>query len=135
MKPEACFDSGPRTGTLLRVLILDDDGLLGPALARLISRWGYAVRWTSSAAEAQSAARRAAFDCGVFDIDLGEEDDGVRVAERLLSEGGIGAVVFFSATCSEHDRRRASRVGEVVSKQKPEALRDAIRSAQTRFPV
>ena len=103
------------TGDRLRVLVVDDNALLGTSLARLLAQSGYDAQATTTAREALDAARTRQFDCGIFDIRLGA-DDGLTLAERLLEEGRVRAVVFFSATLQRTDRRRASRLGVLVSK-------------------
>lgn len=99
----------------LSVLVVDDNALLGTSLARLLAQSGYEARATTTAAEALEAAYARQFDCGIFDIRLGA-DDGLTLAERLLEEGRVRAAVFFSATLLRTDRRRASRLGVLVSK-------------------
>jgi len=99
----------------LCVLVVDDNALLSASLARLLAHSGYDVRATTTAAEAFEAAGTRQFDCGIFDIRLGS-DDGLNLAERLLEEGRVRAAVFFSATLLRTDRRRASRLGILVSK-------------------
>ena len=103
------------TGDRLRVLVVDDNALLGTSLARLLAQSGYDARATTTAGEALDAARTRRFDFGIFDIRLGA-DDGLTLAERLLDEGRVRAAVFFSATLQRTDRRRASRLGVLVSK-------------------
>jgi CheY-like chemotaxis protein len=100
----------------LRVLVVDDNGLLGASLVRILSRSGYTARHVLTSEEAAATATVEAFDCGVFDICLGRED-GVRVAAELLEARRIGAAVFFSATCRKLDRDRANRLGVFVSKE------------------
>jgi CheY-like chemotaxis protein len=99
----------------LRVLVVDDNALLGTSLARLLAQSGYEARATTTVAEALEAAEGQQFDCGIFDIRLGA-DDGLTLAERLLAEGRVRVAVFFSATLLRTDRRRASRLGVLVSK-------------------
>jgi len=97
------------------VLVVDDNALLSTSLARLLAQSGYEARATTTAAEALEAAYARAFDCGIFDIRLGA-DDGLTLAQRLLEEGRVRAAVFFSATLLRTDRRRANRLGVLVSK-------------------
>jgi CheY-like chemotaxis protein len=101
--------------TRLCVLVVDDNALLSASLARLLAHSGYDVRAATTADEALEAASSMQFDCGIFDIRLGS-DDGLNLAERLLEEGRVRAAVFFSATLRRTDRRRASRLGVLVSK-------------------
>jgi CheY-like chemotaxis protein len=99
----------------LRVLVVDDNALLCTSLARLLAQSGYEAQATTTAAEALEVAHARPFDCGIFDIRLGA-DDGLTLAERLLDEGRVRVAVFFSATLLRTDRRRASRLGVLVSK-------------------
>lgn len=101
--------------TRLCVLVVDDNALLSASLARLLAHCGYDVRAATTADEALEAAVSTQFDCGIFDIRLGS-DDGLTLAEKLLEEGRVRAAVFFSATLLRTDRRRASRLGVLVSK-------------------
>ena len=99
----------------VRVLVVDDNPLLCAGLVRLLIHAGYRAEGATSVEEALATTRRATFDCGVFDIQLGFSD-GLELARRLVAEGRVRTAVFFSATLLSGDRVRANRLGPFVSK-------------------
>lgn len=99
----------------LRVLVVEDEALVAQTLGRCFVQSGHVVRLALSALEALAVAAEGSFDCGVFDIQVGGED-GVDLAESLVSSGHVGAAVFYSGTVDERVRARASQVGPFVNK-------------------
>ena len=96
-----------------RVLIVDDDELLGRALGRLVSTQGFTSHITTSSAEA--LASEGLFEVAVLDLNLGN-DSGVELASRLLDEGRVGRVVFHTGTDDPVLLREAMTIGPVVRK-------------------
>lgn len=99
-----------------RVLLVDDNALLVRSLARWLGRYGCTVTAVSTCGAAAGLA--GPFDCGVFDVDLGD-GDGIALADCLLYGGTIGTAVFFCSTNDGRLLRRASEIGPVVYKDAP----------------
>jgi DNA-binding response OmpR family regulator len=104
-------------GRSFRLLLVEDEALLGEVLARCFARCGHVVRAASTVIEADVLARDESFDCGVFDVEVGSED-GISLANRLVVAGRVGVAVFFSGTVSVGARRRAAAIGVFVHKAK-----------------
>jgi DNA-binding NarL/FixJ family response regulator len=96
-------------------LLVDDCVLLLQSLARCFVRSGCVVTATSSARGADALSGR--FDCGIFDIVLGG-DDGVLLAERLLSTEKVRSAVFYTGVADWAALRRASQLGPIVLKER-----------------
>lgn len=67
-----------------RVLLVDDDEHIGPAVRALLARAGFACHLCVSAAEAKQAARAAVYDFALIDLYL--SDSGVPDGEVLYDE-------------------------------------------------
>lgn len=102
-----------RSGSRLRMLIVEDDPIVSRTVGRTFAMRGYSIVTASCCAEARSAEGR--FDVGVFDIEL-PDGDGVRLAESLIRAGVVHAVTFYSATMSTEAISSAARVGGFVHK-------------------
>ncbi|HEX7668957.1 MAG TPA: response regulator [Polyangiaceae bacterium] len=132
---ESQSESGRNTGELggLRVLLVEDEAFLAEVLVRCFTRRGHFVRAACSVIEAEVLVRQESFDCGVFDVEVGSED-GIALAERLLTGRKVGVAVFFSGTASGRVRKRAAAVGAFVHKEEhfAELLRVVEGQARTR---
>jgi DNA-binding response OmpR family regulator len=100
----------------LSMLVVEDDPFLAEAIARLFCRRGYVVRVTFSAAQASQEVEAQPFDCAIVDIVLGEDEDGISLASRLLSAKRIRGAVFYSGVLHGETRRRAANLGVLVDK-------------------
>jgi len=99
----------------LRILVLDDNLLLGGAICRCFARTGHAARFAAEAGEAARLAEETRFDVGVFDIELGSAC-GLSLAAAWLAAGRIPAIVFFSAITDYDRKRMATALGTLVPK-------------------
>lgn len=79
-----------------RVLIVEDDALMGDLIAKLLAAQDYQVEHARDAAEALRIARSFDPDAVVLDVDLGLGPDGFQVAEALLRETPGIAVMFLT---------------------------------------
>jgi CheY-like chemotaxis protein len=96
-----------------RLLVVEDDATVARALARTLSRRGFAVAITRSCAAARALAQR--FDLAVLDLDL-PDGDGVTLAGELLASGRVPNVFFFTGSSDQGLLARARRLGSVVMK-------------------
>jgi DNA-binding response OmpR family regulator len=97
----------------LKVLLVEDDPELARTVERVLARYGHATVTVGNVASAEVLSE--VFDCGILDIDL-PDGSGVRLAERLLDRGQLGAVVFFSASADEDTVAEAAEIGVFVAK-------------------
>jgi DNA-binding response OmpR family regulator len=112
----------------LRVVLVEDDPELARTVERVLARYGHVTKVVGSVAAAEALSE--SFDCGILDIDL-PDGNGVRLAERLLDRGQLGAVVFYSASGDADIIAQACELGPFVAKaagtrELERALADAV---------
>jgi DNA-binding response OmpR family regulator len=95
-----------------RLLLVEDDPLLGSLLVRWFGRWGYEIKLVTSCAAADGVAE--VHDCGILDIEL-PDGDGVDLAHRLLRDGRVRCVVFHTGA-PPSVQERARPLGTVLTK-------------------
>jgi PAS domain S-box-containing protein len=88
------------TASRTRILLVEDESVIGLAETRVLSRGGYDVERVLSGEEAVERARSGRFDLVLMDINLGVGIDGGEAA-RLIREAGGPPVVFFSSRSEE----------------------------------
>ncbi len=102
----------------ITILLVEDSSLLASSLARCLARRGYIVRTAATTAEAEASVEKEPLDCGIFDIQLGDED-GITLAARLLDARRVRCVVFYSGTIDGLSLDRAAALGPLVHKEEP----------------
>ena len=117
----------------LRVLVVEDDGLIAMLLAELLTGMGHEVCATAATeAEAVSAAARCRPDLMIVDAGLGH-GSGVAAVEQILRAGPV-AHLFLSGDAGRVQARRPDAI--VVRKPFREAeLVRAIDNALAAGPV
>jgi two-component system response regulator QseB len=80
----------------VRILLVEDDELLGAGIQDTLSRAGYAVEWVRDGALALSALEHAAFDAVILDLGL-PSMDGLEVLRRARGAGSVTPVLVLSA--------------------------------------
>jgi ActR/RegA family two-component response regulator len=96
-----------------RLLIVDDDPVVARAVGRRLLREGYAVSLAGSCQAARAAG--AHFRAAVLDLDLAD-GSGADLADELLRQGNVRAVVFYTGSLDTRQRARAQHFGPVVDK-------------------
>ncbi|MCK2184185.1 response regulator [Halomonas getboli] len=77
----------------MRVLLVEDDPLLGDGIKTALLREGYAVDWLENGHEAMAAARYD--DFSVMILDLGLPDiDGMKVLEAVRGRGSLPVLIL-----------------------------------------
>jgi CheY-like chemotaxis protein len=76
------------SGADIRVLVLDDDGVVRTAMAALLGSWGYRVLVAGSIGEALDLAGREHFDLLVVDYRLPNESTGADAIRALEGQRG-----------------------------------------------
>ena len=98
------------------ILVVDDDRVVARTLTRALVREGYQVATCHSATEA-SGLRAKTFAAAVIDLHL-PDGDGLCLAEGLLNDGRVGAVIYYSGSTDRAELAAASRNGRFVSKRR-----------------
>ena len=87
----------------MRILIVEDDTALGPALRTGLRQDGYAADWVRSADAAEQALRLEHFDLVVLDLGLPGRD-GLAVLRDLRRGGFAAPVLILTARATVPDR-------------------------------
>jgi CheY-like chemotaxis protein len=98
----------------LNVLLVEDNGAVGRAIAKSLRAQGHSVTLVHTCAEARSVA--GTFDVGVFDITL-PDGDGIELCEQLQRERRIAGALFCSGSIDDLLLERAQETAPVVSKE------------------
>jgi DNA-binding response OmpR family regulator len=94
----------------MRVLIVEDDPLVGDAVRRALETAGFAADLVGTAESARSALQAEPFDLAVVDIGLPREN-GLRLLQGLRSRGTIVPVLMLTARDGLSDRVTALDLG------------------------
>jgi DNA-binding response OmpR family regulator len=97
----------------LKLLLVEDNGAIGRAIAKSLRAQGHVVTLAHSYAEARSVDYH---DVGVFDITL-PDGDGIELCEQLLKEGRVGGALFCSGSIDDLLIERAEETATVISKE------------------
>lgn len=111
----------------MHLLLVDDDPLVTRSLWRWLTSRGFLV---TTAIDARSTRQfDGPFDVAIIDLQIdGSADNGVFLAEELLSEGRVHRVVFFTGA-PENAGARATALGPVISKGRLGDLIEAVSPA------
>ncbi|RAH37655.1 response regulator transcription factor [Halomonas sp. SL1] len=77
----------------MRVLLVEDDPLLGDGIKTALQREGYAVDWLENGREAMAAARYDDFSVVVLDLGL-PDVDGMKVLEAVRGRGSLPVLIL-----------------------------------------
>ncbi len=94
----------------MRVLIVEDDPLVGDGIRRVLNGGGFAADLVASAEAAKSALDTEAFDLVIADIGLPRQD-GLQFVRSLRSRGRIVPVLILTARDGLEDRVTALDLG------------------------
>jgi response regulator NasT len=127
--------SAPKPTAPLRILIVEDDTLVGMGLRKQLERMGHqVVGHGSNTVEATDLYREVQPDLVFMDIRL-DETDGIELAGRLLKERRCPMIIL-SAYSDAELIQRAGAVGVfgyLIKPATPESLRAQIEVALERF--
>jgi two-component system response regulator QseB len=87
----------------MRILLAEDDELLGSGLSDALGRAHYAFEWVKDGRAALAAALDSAFDLVILDLGL-PHLDGIDVLKQMRSRGIATPVLILSARDSTRDR-------------------------------
>lgn len=94
----------------MRVLLAEDDTLLGEGIYTGLKQDGYAVDWVQNGQEAEIALKVEHFDIVILDLGLPKQD-GLQVLQKLRSTGNQTPVLILTARDSLDDRIKGLDVG------------------------
>ncbi len=94
----------------MRVLVVEDDALVGDGVRRALGGGGFAVDLVASAEAAKSALDTESFDLVIADIGLPRQD-GLQLVRSLRSRGQIVPVLMLTARDGLADRVAALDLG------------------------
>ena len=87
----------------MRLLLAEDDAMIGEAVRAGLRREGYTVDWIRDGAAAEEALAAGAYDLLLLDLGLPGKD-GVRVLRELRERGSVLPVVVLTARDAVTDR-------------------------------
>lgn len=103
---------------LHKVLVVDDDPVVGKSFSRVLSQKGYVVITAATAQEALSKVREGEYDVVYTDIKM-PGMSGIELAERLRLERPWTPVVIVTGYGSQANQDRAEAAGVSSFLQKP----------------
>lgn len=80
----------------MRILVVEDDQILGDGLTRTLRESSYAVDWAKNGAEADRILSQTDYDAVILDLGL-PELDGLEVLRRLRQRGARAPVMILTA--------------------------------------
>jgi DNA-binding NtrC family response regulator len=110
-----------------RVLVVDDDRLLGAAVADALRPGGLSVRCVHTAADARLAVAETSFDVIVLDQQL-PDGEGAALCPELLAANAGAKIIFVTAFPSYEHAVRALRAGAWDYRSKPFELDELVRT-------
>ncbi len=87
----------------MRILLVEDDAMVGKALALGLTRAGFAVDWVTDGRVAELALGNGVYDLAILDLGL-PKVDGMAVLATLRSKGNGVPVLIASARDTVEDR-------------------------------
>jgi DNA-binding response OmpR family regulator len=94
----------------MRILVVEDDQLVGDAVRRAVTLAGYAADHVSTAERAKAALHAEGFDLAIIDVGLPGED-GLALVRDLRRRGRNLPVLMLTARDGLSDRVRALDLG------------------------
>jgi two-component system alkaline phosphatase synthesis response regulator PhoP len=108
-----------------RILMVEDESNVGSTLSERLTRDGFAVCWSKSAAEARAAIALERFDLAILDVGL-PDGNGFEIGGVLREKHPGTAIVFLTAFGSPEDRVRGLELGAEDYVVKPFHLKELL---------
>jgi len=109
----------------MRVLLVEDDRMIGEATVQALKDAAYAVDWVRDGVQALDAVGTGEYEMMILDLGLPKED-GLVVLERMRSRGDATAVLIVTARDSLEDRVRGLDLGADDYLVKPFAVEELL---------
>ena len=87
----------------MKLLLVEDDAMIGRALLDALRGEGYAVNWVRDGVAADASLATEPYDCVLLDLGLPRQD-GLSVLRRLRARGGTAPVLIATARDAVGDR-------------------------------
>ena len=94
----------------MRVLLVEDDRMIGEAIESALQDAAYAVDWTHDGLSALVAIENQSYDIMLLDLGLPKKD-GLQVLSSLRTKGNLIPVLIISARDAVEDRIKGLDVG------------------------
>src|SRR4029078_4461162 len=98
-----CYEDKNKQDKRMRILLVEDDELLGDGLRTGLVQYGYTVDWLKDGLAADQALRTESFDVVVLDLGL-PKLLGINVLQNLRARGQSTPVLILTARESIEDR-------------------------------
>ncbi len=102
----------------IKVLLVDDDVLLGDSVVAELNKRGYDATYLSATYGVSEAIRRLSPDVLVFDVEIGKEN-GIQVAMDLFQGNPTLPVIFISSHHEDEMKEAGLMAGAVAYLDKP----------------
>ena len=109
----------------MRVLLVEDDEMIGPSLLRALEANGWSVDWVKDGLLAQSALADGAYACVLLDLGLPKRD-GVEVLRKARALGDQTPVLVLTARDGLDDRIAGLDIGADDYLVKPYEFRELL---------
>jgi two-component system OmpR family response regulator len=109
----------------MRVLLVEDDRMVGAAVAQALKDAAYAVDWVTDGITAIEAAEVEAYDVALLDLGL-PEADGLEILRRLRGQGRQLPVIIVTARDALDDRIDGLDLGADDYLVKPFEIRELL---------
>jgi two-component system response regulator QseB len=94
----------------MRLLLVEDDGIIAQTVLGAMRRVGYAIDWAEAGRTADLSLGDGAYDLVLLDLELPQRD-GIDVLTRYREAGGAAAIIILTAYDGVRDRIRGLDAG------------------------
>jgi two-component system OmpR family response regulator/two-component system response regulator QseB len=109
----------------MRVLVVEDDEMIGRSLAQALELAGWSVDWVQDGPLAQSALDQGGYTCVLLDLGLPRRD-GMEVLRRARGHGDVTPVLVLTARDGLEDRIQGLDLGADDYLLKPFEFRELL---------
>src|ERR1700735_243541 len=101
---------GDNAGGAMRLLLVEDDGMIAETVLESMRREGYAIDWAQDGRAAELSLGNGVYDLVLLDIGLPGKD-GIEVLRHYRGRGGGAPVIMLTARDAVNDRVRGLDAG------------------------
>ena len=106
----------------IKVLLVDDDTILGKGIVEELNERGYTASYLSSVQGVTEAIRTKQPDVLVFDVEIGKEN-GIEMAQNLFDGNPTLPIIFISSHHADEMKEKGLEAGAVAYLDKPFSVR------------
>lgn len=111
-----------RQSEKIKVLLVDDDTILGKGFVEELNERGYKASYLSSVQGVTEAIRTMQPDVLVFDVEIGKEN-GIEMAQNLFDGNPTLPIIFISSHHADEMKEKGLQAGAVAYLDKPFSVR------------